>query len=418
MTTKALHLNPKSINISVNLPASKSISNRALILNALAYSAHEIENLSDCDDTRVMLKALDSNDNTFDIGAAGTAMRFLTAFLAKTVGEWVITGSERMKQRPIKLLVDALNSLGAKIEYLEKTGFPPLKIYGSALLGGTIRLNGGVSSQYISALMMIGPYMQNGLKIILEGTVISAPYIHMTLRMMQDYGVVVDFKDNTIVIQPQAYKPIQYKAESDWSAASYWYEILSIAGKGQIFLKGLNKHSYQGDSKVAELFDQLGVETTYQTSGVMLIANGKTCSEFEYDFTDQPDLAQTFAVTCCLKNIPFLFKGVQSLKIKETDRVAALINELKKLRFVLTEPVEGELAWNGTRIATNDAVTPTIKTYDDHRMAMAFAPVALIRPIIIEHPDVVSKSYPTFWEDIAQISTTVAQLYKSGSSPH
>lgn len=418
MTTKALHLNPKSINISVNLPASKSISNRALILNALAYSPHDIENLSDCDDTRVMLKALDSNDNTFDIGAAGTAMRFLTAFLAKTVGEWVITGSERMKQRPIKLLVDALNSLGAKIEYLEKTGFPPLKIFGSALLGGTIHLNGGVSSQYISALMMIGPYMQSGLKIILEGNVISIPYIHMTLRMMRDYGVVVDFKDNTIEIQPQTYKPIQYKAESDWSAASYWYEILSIAGEGQIFLKGLNKDSYQGDSKVAELFEQLGVKTAYQDNGVMLSAKGKTCLEFVYDFTNQPDLAQTFAVTCCLKNIPFLFKGVQSLKIKETDRVAALINELKKLGFVLTEPVEGQLEWNGTKIATNDAVTPAIKTYDDHRMAMAFAPVALIRQIIIEHPDVVSKSYPTFWEDIAQISTTVTQLYKSGSSPH
>ncbi len=403
MTSKALYLTPQSINISIDLPASKSISNRALILNALAYSPHNIQNISDCDDTRVMLKALDSNDTTFDIGAAGTAMRFLTAFLAKTVGEWVITGSERMKQRPIKLLVDALNSLGARIEYLEKEGFPPLKIFGSALIGGTIHLNGGVSSQYISALMMIGPYMQKGLKIILEGNVISAPYIHMTLQMMHDFGVEVDFENNTIAIKPQTYRPIQYKAESDWSAASYWYEILSIASEGQIFLKGLHKDSYQGDSKVAELFEQLGVNTAYQTHGVLLTANGKNCSEFVYDFTNQPDLAQTFAVTCCLKNIPFLFKGVQSLKIKETDRVAALMNELKKLGYMLTESAEGQLAWNGTKTASNNAVPPAIKTYDDHRMAMAFAPAALTRPIIIQHPDVVSKSYPTFWDDIAKI---------------
>lgn len=404
MAIKSLYLNKKTINADISLPASKSISNRALILNALAYSPHTIENLSDCDDTRVMIKALDSNSTSFDIGAAGTAMRFLTAFLSKTVGEWVITGSKRMKERPIRLLVEALNSLGGRIEYIERTGYPPLKIYGSALTGGEIQLNGGVSSQYISALMMIAPYMQKGLKIILEGNVISVPYILMTLNMMRDFGVRASFENNIIEIKPQSYKPVQYSIESDWSAASYWYEILSIADKGQIFLKGLNKDSYQGDSKVADLFEQLGVNTAYQANGVLLTANGNTTSEFEYDFTNQPDLAQTFAVTCCLKNIPFLFKGVQSLKIKETDRVAALINELKKLGFVLTEPAEGQLAWNGKKTPVDEIIPPTISTYDDHRMAMAFAPVALIRPIIIEDPDVVSKSYPAFWDDIAQIS--------------
>ena len=404
MAIKSLYINKKTINADISLPASKSISNRALILNALAYSPHTIENLSDCDDTRVMIKALDSNSTSFDIGAAGTAMRFLTAFLSKTVGEWVITGSKRMKERPIRLLVEALNSLGGRIEYIERTGYPPLKIYGSALTGGEIQLNGGVSSQYISALMMIAPYMQKGLKIILEGNVISVPYILMTLNMMRDFGVRASFENNIIAIKPQSYKPVQYSVESDWSAASYWYEILSIADKGQIFLKGLNKDSYQGDSKVADLFEQLGVNTAYQANGVLLTANENTTSEFEYDFTNQPDLAQTFAVTCCLKNIPFLFKGVQSLKIKETDRVAALINELKKLGFVLTEPAEGQLAWNGKKTPVDEIIPPTISTYDDHRMAMAFAPVALIRPIIIEDPDVVSKSYPAFWDDIAQIS--------------
>ncbi|MGB4414670.1 MAG: 3-phosphoshikimate 1-carboxyvinyltransferase [Paludibacter sp.] len=397
MTTKQLHITPENINLRISLPASKSISNRALILNALAYSPYEIENLSDCDDTRVMVKALDSSDTTFDIGAAGTAMRFLTAFLSKTVGEWVITGSERMKQRPIKLLVDALNKLGARIEYVEKEGFPPLRIFGSALTGGEIHLSGGVSSQYISALMMIAPYMQNGLKIILDGKIISKPYIEMTLKMMAEFGAIVRFKENEITIKPQTYKPIRYKVESDWSAASYWYEILSILGKGEIFLKGLYANSFQGDSKVAVLFEQLGVKTEYQSEGVLITATKNNVSAFEYDFVDQPDLAQTFAVTCCLKGIPFNFNGLQSLKIKETDRIVALTNELHKLGFVLSEPAEGQLAWSGERCEQAEIIS--IATYEDHRMAMAFAPAALVTPLSVEYPEVVSKSYPKFWKD-------------------
>lgn len=403
MTIKSLHFHKQKVEAEITLPASKSISNRALIINALSYSPYEIENLSDCDDTNVMIKALDSNHTTFDIGAAGTAMRFLTAFLSKTVGEWVITGSKRMKERPIKLLVDALNSLGARIKYLENEGFPPLRIYGSALTGGEIRLNGGVSSQYISALMMIAPYMQKGLKIILEGNVISVPYILMTLNMMRDFGVKASFENNIIEIKPQSYQPVKYRVESDWSAASYWYEILAIAGEGRIFLKGLYQHSYQGDSKVAELFEQLGVQTEYQRDGVLLSTNNRDCSCFEYDFVNQPDLAQTFAVTCCLKNIPFHFRGVQSLKIKETNRVAALITELNKFGYVLHEPADGELVWEGQTIPVHASETPSIKTYDDHRMAMAFAPAAFIRPIVIENPGVVSKSYPGFWMDLEKI---------------
>ncbi len=403
MTTKSLNIQSTEINLLINLPASKSISNRALILNALAYSPFDIQNLSDCDDTLVTVKALDSNDTTFDIGAAGTAMRFLTAFLSKTVGEWVITGSERMKNRPIKLLVDALTSLGARIEYVEKEGFPPLRIFGSALMGGEISLNGGVSSQYISAMMMIAPYMQNGLKIKLEGNVISVPYIRMTMSMMKEYGVDVTFENNEIDIKPQLYKPIQYKVESDWSAASYWYEILSVSGKGQLFLQALNANSSQGDSKVAELFEQLGVNTDYQPDGVLLTTSDNYVSKFEYDFVDQPDLAQTFAVTCCLKNIPFHFKGLQSLKIKETNRIAALINELAKLGYVIFEPTEGELEWAGERCEAAQGIC--IATYDDHRMAMAFAPAALKIPIVIEEPKVVSKSYPNFWKDFDKLAT-------------
>ena len=407
MSKKALHIQSKEINLQIHLPSSKSISNRALILNALAYSPFDIQNLSDCDDTRVTVKALDSNDTTFDIGAAGTAMRFLTAFLAKTVGEWIITGSERMKNRPIKLLVDALTSLGARIEYVEKEGYPPLRIFGSAMMGGEISLNGGISSQFISALMMIAPYMQNGLKIKLEGNVISVPYIRMTMSMMKEYGVTVTFENNEIDIRPQLYKPIQFKVESDWSAASYWYEIISIAGKGQIFLSGLNFNSSQGDSKVAELFEQLGVKTDYQPEGVMLTSNGKFTDKFEYDFVNQPDLAQTFAVTCCLKEIPFHFNGVQSLKIKETNRIAALINELAKLGYKLFEPSEGELVWAGEHCEAVNNIS--IATYEDHRMAMAFAPAALKVPIIVEEPEVVSKSYPNFWKDFDQLDVNSKQ---------
>jgi len=401
------HLNYRNINdinLEIKLPSSKSISNRALILNALAYSPYEIKNLSDCDDTRVTVKALNSNDTTFDIGAAGTSMRFLTAFLSKTIGEWVITGSERMKNRPIKLLVDALNSLGAKIEYIEKEGYPPLKIYGSALMGGEVTLDGGISSQYISALMMIAPDMINGLKIKLEGKIISVPYIQMTMRMMKEYGVDVTFQNNEIDIQPQTYQPVKYMIESDWSAASYWYEILSIAGSGKVFLSGLNQNSTQGDSKVAELFQQLGVETKYTTNGVELTSSNNYTERFEYNFVDQPDLAQTFAVTCCMKGIPFHFKGVQSLKIKETDRIAALINELKKLGFFLFEPKDSELAWTGEKCESSADIS--IKTYEDHRMAMAFAPAAIKIPLSIEDPQVVSKSYPGFWVDFEKIRTS------------
>lgn len=400
---KHTYIPAEHINLSIQLPSSKSISNRALIINALSYSPYDILNLSDSDDTQVLKNALDSNDTNFDIGAAGTAMRFLTAFLAKTVGEWTITGSERMKQRPIKILVEALNSLGAKIEYMDKEGFPPLRIFGSALTGGTIQMNGNVSSQYISALMMIAPYMQEGLRVELQEKIISQPYIRMTQGMMRDFGVLVDFTDNIINIPPQTYKPTSYSVESDWSAASYWYEIVSLVDSGEVFLLGLRQDSYQGDSKVAELFEQLGVATSYQKEGVRLRKVPVTSVYFEYNFTNEPDLAQTFAVTCCLKNVPFFFSGLESLKIKETNRVLALITELRKLGYVLTEKEEGTLQWDGTRCEADAEIS--IATYEDHRMAMAFAPAALSSEIDIENPEVVSKSYPKFWSDFALLSS-------------
>ncbi|MDR1698204.1 MAG: 3-phosphoshikimate 1-carboxyvinyltransferase [Prevotellaceae bacterium] len=410
-------LSPSTINYqlsTINLPASKSISNRALILNALAYSNREIKNLSDCDDTRVMVKALDSDKAVFDIGAAGTAMRFLTAFLSKIGGEWTITGSERMKNRPIRLLVDALNSLGAKVSYLEKDGFPPLKITGTALVGGTVEMEGNVSSQYISALLMIAPTMRDGLTLKLKGTVISRPYILLTLKMMSDFGIKYSWNENMIHIPYQDYKPVPYEVESDWSAASYWYEIIAFIGKNaegtscklapvtDIKLLGLQQNSAQGDAKVAEIFRSLGVATEYGNDGVHLIYNGNIAKRLDYDFIEQPDLAQTFAVTCCMLGVPFRFSGLQSLKIKETDRIAALIAELHKFGFVLSETADGVLEWNGER-AEPDSL-PSVRTYEDHRMAMAFAPVCLCgKTLIIENPEVVNKSYPNFWKDLQKI---------------
>lgn len=396
-----------SIETSIVLPASKSISNRAIILNELAYSPYPIGNLSDSDDTQVMLDVFASNDHHFDIGAAGTSMRFLTAFLSKTVGEWSITGSERMKQRPIKILVDAIREIGGKIDYIEKDGFPPLRIFGCGLKGGNIKLDGSVSSQYISALMMIAPYTIDGLTIQLTGEVISKPYIEMTQAMMNTYGVKVDFCNQIIHIAPQTYQPTPYTVEGDWSAASYWYEILALHQQGKIVLKGLSKKSLQGDREIATIFRQFGIETTYQEGAAIIQkkSGGSIKKEveevFQYDFTKVPDLAQTVVVTCCLLDRPFYFTGLQSLRIKETNRIAALCQELKKLGFVLREKGDDTLYWERERC--QQETQPTIATYEDHRMAMAFAPVGILTPLHIAHPSVVSKSYPSFWSDFEKI---------------
>ena len=389
-----------AIRTTVKLPASKSISNRALILNALSYSAYDVENLSDCDDTNLMVKALNSNDRDFNVGAAGTTMRFLTAFLSKIVGEWTITGTERMKNRPIKLLVDALNSLGARIEYMEKEGYPPLRIFGSALQGGEISLAGGVSSQYISALLMIAPLMEKGLTLHLEGNIISRPYINLTLQLMEQFGVKAIWNGQTIKILPQEYKPIRFTVESDWSAASYWYSIMALSKNAEIELLGLFKNSLQGDAAGAKLFAQLGVGTTFTDRGVMLKYNGNVTKKLIYNFVNEPDLAQTFVVTCVLLNIPFRFTGLQSLKIKETDRIEALKTELRKLGYLLTDSNDSILEWNGERCEPE--ADPIIATYEDHRMAMAFAPAALVLPkgLKVADPEVVTKSYPAYWEDL------------------
>ncbi len=401
---------PAKIHTTIQLPSSKSISNRALIINALGNGTHHPENLSDCDDTRVMIRALNDDKETIDIMAAGTAMRFLTAYLSVTPGTRIITGTERMQQRPIQVLVNALRELGADIEYVANDGFPPLRITGRELRKDTISLPGNVSSQYISALLMIAPVLTNGLTIRLTGDIISRPYINLTLQLMNDFGVRAEWTDDHwLKVESQAYHSTPFYVESDWSAASYWYQIVALSKEAEVTLPGLFKDSYQGDSQVAGIFRSLGVETIYKDKAVILKKNGKSVERLDYDFINQPDLAQTFVVTCALLNIPFRFSGLQSLKIKETDRMAALITEMRKLGYILHETDGSVLSWEGERCTTEEH--PAVDTYEDHRMAMAFAPTCLALPeILINNPQVVSKSYPRYWEDLRQAGFIIKEV--------
>ncbi len=401
---------PASICGRVVLPASKSISNRALVINALSGNQRLPDNVSDCDDTKVMLRWLGTKPEVVDIGAAGTAMRFSTALLTVTEGTRCITGTERMKNRPIAVLVDALRQLGADIEYMEKEGFPPLRIVGNPLLaGGELSLPGNVSSQYISALLLIAPVLKKGLRLVLTDTVISRPYIDMTMAIMRDFGAKVHWTaEQAIKVEPGGYQQCPYYVESDWSAASYWYEIMALqqGPTAEVVLPGLFAKSLQGDSRGAQLFEQLGVQTAFEGNEVRLRKSANRVEHLEYNFVEMPDLAQTFVVTCCMLGIPFHFTGLQSLRIKETDRIHALEVELAKLGFVLKDRNDSELLWAGER--KDVAKEVAIDTYEDHRMAMAFAPVSLCgKEIRINNPEVVTKSYPNYWKDLKSVGFTI-----------
>lgn len=397
---------PEHLATALRLPASKSISNRALILHALAQGTHRPVNLSDCDDTRVMIRALEGNAAEIDILAAGTAMRFLTAYLSVTPGTRLLTGTQRMQQRPIRILVDALRSLGADIAYAGNEGFPPLLITGSRLQGEAVTLAGNVSSQYISALLMVGAVLPHGLRLHLTGDIVSRPYIDLTLQLMRDFGAQAAWESaDRIVVKPGGYRDTPFTVESDWSAASYWYQMMALMPTCEeepapsVELYGLFPRSYQGDSRGADLFARLGVRTAFTDRGVRLSKMGVPVARLVEDLVEIPDLAQTFVVTCCLMNIPFRFTGLQSLKIKETDRIQALINELHKLGYVIHSEQDSILFWNGERCPAE--ADPLIATYEDHRMAMAFAPTCLCVPHLrIDHPEVVSKSYPAYWDDL------------------
>ena len=468
---------PLKLNASLTLPTSKSLCARALVINHLCQLPVPLVGLSDCDDTQAILQGLEALRNSegaplrVDIGAAGTAMRFLTALFAATPQlDVVITGSQRMKERPIGALVTALQAAGADISYVEKEGYPPLRIRGKQLEGSTLALPSNISSQYVSALLMIAPTMRRGLQLELVGKVASAPYIRMTMQVMKAFGVEAKWEKNIIsVVRDQRYartlsshcettketeQAASYTIECDWTAASYWYEIVALHPDktARVFLRGLREASEQGDAVCAKWFEALGVTTTFTAEGAILEKSTKSpqvtlecnnctsedtelssqtddnfcesnedlpqttshSSQADYfsckdapplwlDFAAAPDLAQTFVVTCALLSHPFHFKGLESLRIKETDRIAALIAELQKLGKHIEAIGEGELRYT----AQNDsspAHSITIATYDDHRMALAFAPAALLFPqLSIEHPEVVAKSYPHYWEHLFEI---------------
>ena len=409
---------PTRLDTTITLPASKSVSNRALIIYALSGGQTLPQNLSDCDDTEVIIDALRDMPEVINIKAAGTAMRFMTAYLSVTEGTHIITGTERMKHRPIGILVDALRQLGAQIEYVNEEGYPPLRITGQKLAGGRLEMAGNVSSQYISAVLMIAPMLTDGLELQMTGELISRPYIDLTLWMMNEFGADAEWTSaDTILIKPKPYKSIDYLIENDWSGASYWYEILSLIGDNdaEVRLTGLKDGSKQGDSAVRYIFSLLGVKTTFQSTAstkpqtVTIQKSNRCVKRLEYDFVNAPDLAQTFVVTCAAKDIHFHFKGLSTLKIKETDRIEALKTEMRKLGYVIESRNDSELIWNGERCEPTPELG--IDTYEDHRMALAFAPFALkTGKIIINNPGVVTKSYPHFWDSLRAAGFGVESL--------
>ena len=408
---------PPRLDATVKLPASKSISNRALIIHALSNGSLLPDNLSVCDDTEVIVNALMYNPDTIDIKAAGTAMRFMTAYLAVTQGEHIITGTERMKQRPIAILVDALRYIGADIEYVEKEGFPPLHIKGHPLDGGYMEVPANISSQYISALLMIGPVLKNGLELKMTGEIASRPYIDLTLWMMREFGADADWSDvDTVKVKPHPYRQHRYLIESDWSASSYWYEMMALTAdtEASVNFEGLFDASKQGDSIVKYIFSLLGVKTRFSSTDTNTVPTVHLkklqclLPRLDYDFVAAPDLAQTVVVTCALMGIPFRFTGLASLHIKETDRIEALKREMLKLGYVLRDEDRDTLTWDGTRC---EPTLEPIDTYEDHRMAMAFAPAAIKFPgLRINDPHVVTKSYPQFWDDLEKSGWNIEKI--------
>lgn len=412
----------KPIKAEISLPASKSFANRLLIMQSF-NSFMKIDNLSDANDTVLLQKlinimqdkslhhnALNTNNAVvLDAGPAGTVYRFMTARLAIEPGNWILTGSDRMKERPVKLLVAALKTLGADIEYGEKEGFPPLIIKGKKLKGGAVTIDAGVSSQYISALMMIAPALENGLQLTLSGTIGSLPYIEMTARLMEEAGITIQRHKNSYHIPPQNYDSTHLTVEPDWSAASYWFQMVSLNPGSEVLLKDLTANSLQGDSAVRVLFENIGVTSLFTQKGLLLKHTEDKATQFTADFTNIPDLAQTFAITLAAKGISSQLRGLRSLRIKETDRITAIVTELanagyqaiERDNFVLDIPQQ-------TQKLSAQHTFSFIHTYHDHRMAMCFAPLALTGSSLqIENPFVVEKSYPAYWNHLRQAGFTI-----------
>lgn len=402
---------PDSVDCTIELTGSKSESNRALILNALSGGIVEVHNLSSAHDTVLMQRSLElaaesasslSREQTpvlVDIGPAGTAMRFLSAYFAVSGTSAILTGTERMKQRPIGILVTALRELGARIDYTEKEGYPPLRFHtGFLQLSSVIRIKGNVSSQYLTALLLVAASMPHGLELQIEGELTSRPYVEMTLALLAECGIAHQWVGSTISIEPQEYSKAVINVEPDWSAASYWYSIAALSEKAEITLPWLKQNSLQGDSRISGIMKAFGVETSFYEGGIRITKAGQGSREDFFDLKDCPDLAQTVIVCSAALGHEATFTGLETLKIKETDRITALQNELSKIGVRLIE--ENELY----RLDCSGLYFPpsiSVATYEDHRMAMAFAPLALkVSQVVIEEPMVVAKSYPSFWDDL------------------
>jgi len=395
----------------VELPPSKSESNRALLIRALSGGNFNINNLSDATDTNVLIDLLIKINNrenfddieVLDVGAAGTVMRFLSAFLSIKKGKWLLTGNQRMQQRPIKVLVDGLTQIGAKISYVNKDGFPPIIIESQKINISNITIDSSISSQYVSALLMIAPCLNKGLKINFNSILVSRYYIEMTLKMMQYFGIKYQYDVNSITVSNQKYNAKDVTINYDWSAASYFYEMIAMSEIGsEIFLKGLKKDGLQGDEIVTDIFIKFGVLTIIEDDGIRIKKNKQSISEFSFDFTHYPDIAQTMIVCCAALGIKGEFFGLESLAIKETNRILALKKELVKLGCIVRIIDKGCMLLNGIMNINKEPII--INTYNDHRMAMAFAPLALkTGSIFIKNPEVVKKSYNKFWENFAKI---------------
>jgi len=394
-----------SIKMStIDLPGSKSISNRILIIKALSNLDFRIQNISDSDDTKHLQEALDhyKYSKLIDVGHAGTDMRFLTAFLSLKNDSYELTGSERLQQRPVKDLVEVLKTLGADITYKNKVGYPPLLINGKQLNGGSVEISGSVSSQFITALLLVAPYFTNGLDLTITSDLVSKPYVNMTIELMKEFGASVIWQDNKISVRPvpYTYTKKEFLVESDWSAASYYYSIVALSDVNtSLRINGLFHYSLQADSVCADIYKNFGVTTSYSENEITITKSAAVSkSELEYNFIECPDIAQTVACTSVGLQIPFTFTGLQTLKVKETDRIVALKNEFAKFGIEVVVS-DNSIQWLVTKSLNNSNVS--IATYNDHRMAMSFATLSvLLDEVIIEDANVVSKSYPLFWEHL------------------
>lgn len=407
MKTK-VHIPTKYLQGQLKIPGSKSLSNRIMIIQALSGVAFNVQNISDSDDTKVLLKALNSKNSIVNIGMAGTAMRFLTAFYAIQKGEVVLTGSDRIKQRPIKELVDVLLSLGVKIEYIDKNSFAPLKIYGSHIKGGEVRIKAHISSQFISALLLIAPYMENGLIVHLDGEVLSRPYIEMTLKLMSYCGVSSTWNGNRIEVRPGSYKSQNYVVESDWSSISYIYQVAALSEQAEISISKVFKDSLQGDAILVKWFKLFGVHTQWQKETIKIKKEKRPISNniLEFDCSQAPDLAQTIAATAVGLSKRIVIKGLSSLPLKETNRLSALKTELEKCDAQVLIKNENELEVIPHKLLATKSIE--FESHNDHRMAMCLAPLALCYDtVFIENSEVVNKSYRTYWSDLKCLSFNV-----------